>query len=288
MTGFSNRTYAVGNRTFSIEIRSINSRSFDFKCRLPSGLRSHEITLRKLIQDVLIRGKVDMVIDDRTGKSDEAQLLDAALISQLYAEVKAMAYQLGEPASGLLSDVLRLPQVNEQQNVMYEEEELEQLYTCLKQSCEELMEHRREEGAAMAEDMLTAADGILKYMVRIEEHETARMQQFRQRILGSLEKLMGKADYDRSRFEQEMLYYIEKLDINEEKVRLQQHLRYFEEVVRNNGQIEKGKKISFIGQEIGREINTMGSKANYAPIQHLVVGMKEELEKIKEQTLNLL
>jgi uncharacterized protein (TIGR00255 family) len=288
MTGFANKTFEIQNRTIIIEVRSLNSRSFDMKSRLPFGLRSFEIQLRKIIQDKLLRGKIDLVIEEQNDRLLQGNLLDAALVLQLHSEVQAIAVKLNHPAENLLSDVLRLPQISERKDAVYSPENINQIMEFVSLTCDDVHKYRATEGEATRTDLLEAIMNMKEHLKNIEKYEPLRIDSMKARIHNALEQLKSQTEYDRSRFEQEMLYYLEKYDINEEKVRLRQHISYFEEIMQNSETMEKGKKINFISQELGREINTIGSKANYAEIQHLVVCMKEELEKIKEQSANLL
>ena len=273
MTGFGKASLRYGSRTITVAIKSLNSKQADLSARVPSAYRTAELELRSLITSQLQRGKIDLSIsiDDDALEGNASLINREALIGYVH-QLRALSSELGQELPLDTAALLRLPGVLDSESTRQPElgeEELAVLRQATQQAVDELTEFRRQEG-------------VMLYEVLAE-----RIQQVRQRLEEGLRKLMPSGDYDRSRLEQELIYYIEKLDINEEKSRLAHHLSYFMEVL-DAPQPGQGKTLGFIAQEIGREINTMGSKSNHAAMQQLVVQMKDELEQIKEQVLNVL
>ena len=291
MTGFGKAVLRYGSRTITVAIKSLNSKQADLSARVPSAYRTAELELRSLITSQLQRGKIDLSIsiDDDALEGNASLINREALIGYVH-QLRALSSELGQELPLDTAALLRLPGVLDSESTRQPElgeEELAVLRQATQQAVDELMEFRRQEGVMLYEVLAERIQRITALLAEITYPEAERIQQVRQRLEEGLRKLMPRGDYDRSRLEQELIYYIEKLDINEEKSRLAHHLSYFMEVL-DAPQPGQGKTLGFIAQEIGREINTMGSKSNHAAMQQLVVQMKDELEQIKEQVLNVL
>lgn len=291
MTGFGKAALRYGSRTITVAIKSLNSKQADLSARVPSAYRTAELELRSLITSQLQRGKIDLSIsiDDDALEGNASLINREALIGYVH-QLRALSSELGQELPLDTAALLRLPGVLDTESMRQPElgeEELAVLRQATQQAVDELMEFRRQEGVMLYEVLAERIQRITTLLAEITYPEAERIQQVRQRLEEGLRKLMPSGDYDRSRLEQELIYYIEKLDINEEKSRLAHHLSYFMEVL-DAPQPGQGKTLGFIAQEIGREINTMGSKSNHAAMQQLVVQMKDELEQIKEQVLNVL
>lgn len=291
MTGFGKASLRYGMRTITVAIKSLNSKQADLSARVPSAYRTAELELRSLITSQLQRGKIDLSIsiDDDALEGNASLINREALIGYVH-QLRALSSELGQELPLDTAALLRLPGVLDSESMRQPElgeEELAVLRQATQQAVDELTEFRRQEGVMLYEVLAERIQRITALLAEITYPEAERIQQVRQRLEEGLRKLMPSGDYDRSRLEQELIYYIEKLDINEEKSRLAHHLSYFMEVL-DAPQPGQGKTLGFIAQEIGREINTMGSKSNHATMQQLVVQMKDELEQIKEQVLNVL
>lgn len=291
MTGFGKAALRYGSRTITVAIKSLNSKQADLSARVPSAYRTAELELRSLITSQLQRGKIDLSIsiDDDALEGNASIINREALIGYVH-QLRRLSCELGQELPLDTAALLRLPGVLDTESTRQPElgeEELAVLRQATQQAVDELTEFRRQEGVMLYEVLAERIQRITALLAEITYPEAERIQQVRQRLEEGLRKLMPSGDYDRSRLEQELIYYIEKLDINEEKSRLAHHLSYFMEVL-DAPQPGQGKTLGFIAQEIGREINTMGSKSNHAAMQQLVVQMKDELEQIKEQVLNVL
>lgn len=291
MTGFGKAALRYGSRTITVAIKSLNSKQADLSARVPSAYRTAELELRSLITSQLQRGKIDLSIsiDDDALEGNASLINREALIGYVH-QLRALSSELGQELPLDTAALLRLPGVLDTESTRQPElgeEEQAVLREATQQAVDELMEFRRQEGVMLYEVLAERIQRITALLAEITYPEAERIQQVRQRLEEGLRKLMPSGDYDRSRLEQELIYYIEKLDINEEKSRLAHHLSYFMEVL-DAPQPGQGKTLGFIAQEIGREINTMGSKSNHSTMQQLVVQMKDELEQIKEQVLNVL
>ena len=291
MTGFGKAALRYGSRTITVAIKSLNSKQADLSARVPSAYRTAELELRSLITSQLQRGKIDLSISiDDDALEGNASLINREALLGYVHQLRALSNELGQELPLDTAALLRLPGVLDTESTRQPElgeEELAVLREATQQAVDELMEFRRQEGVMLYEVLAERIQRITALLAEITYPEAERIQQVRQRLEEGLRKLMPSGDYDRSRLEQELIYYIEKLDINEEKSRLAHHLSYFMEVL-DAPQPGQGKTLGFIAQEIGREINTMGSKSNHAAMQQLVVQMKDELEQIKEQVLNVL
>ncbi|OON66746.1 YicC/YloC family endoribonuclease [Hymenobacter sp. CRA2] len=293
MTGYGVAQRETEHYTAVVEIKSLNSKGMDLSLRMPRSLASSELELRNLISKQLVRGKVNVSIDiTRPASTRSRATLNREVLTAAYQELQAVAQELGAPTDNLLELALRLPGVVQSptEAATPTEEELNLSWTDLQPLVQEALDRaldfRRTEGQALTTEILSYIDRIRILLADVDRHDPTRLENVRRRMHDGLADLAQSDQFNPSRFEQELLYYIEKLDIAEEKVRLVSHLHYFTETVHLPEY--SGKKLAFISQEIGREINTIGSKANDSTIQHLVVGMKEELEKIKEQLNNIL
>lgn len=287
MTGYGKAVVDLPDKKVSIEVRSLNSKQLDLNLRTPAYFRSKETELRQLISARVIRGKVDFSVNLDSQQPLAVARIDHALAREYYNEMKALALELGMEASEVdLRTVLSMPDVVKSTQSELTEAEWQAVLVGVNEALDAFEEFRRQEGASLAKDLLTRVDLIEQHHAEIPAYETERVEKIRQRLEANLADTVGKDKVDANRFEQELIYYLEKLDINEEKVRLTNHISYFRETVAEEE--APGRKLAFIAQEMGREINTMGSKSNQAQMQRLVVMMKDELEKIKEQVLNVL
>ena len=285
MTGFGKAALENDDYSISVEIKSLNSKFLELNLRLPKHLNDKELETRNLFSEKLIRGKVNVFIEfDRKSKEVKPKnKINTELMKAYYDQLREASNVVGEPNYNLFNIALNMPNVQEFQK---EEEDTEGDWAVVKSviqsSLEKIEEFRTDEGDKLEKALTSYITSIGNELSDIEKEEGPRKEACKSKIQTQLEELNQK--YDENRFEQELIFYLEKLDIEEEKVRLRSHLEYFIKELKEGG---SGKKLGFIAQEIGREVNTIGSKANYAPIQHKVVQMKEELEKIKEQVLNL-
>lgn len=283
MTGYGKSSADLSGKKITIELKTLNSKQFDLNWRLPQEFKPAEAELRKVAQETLERGKVDATLACEITGADAAPKINEALALSYLHQFRELSTKAGVEGDAL-SALLRFPDIFRSPDLGLQEEEWDQVLQCLQEALDQVLQYRREEGARLQADLQLRLNSIAQKMDAISPLEEERTQQVRQRLEQNIARLQVNADQDR--LEQELVYYLEKLDITEEKVRLSSHLHYFEELMHAGGSV--GKKLGFVGQEIGREINTMGSKANHAAIQKLVVEMKDELEKIKEQVLNIL
>jgi len=285
MTGFGKATKEFENKTVNVEIRSLNSKNLDLSLRLSSTYRDKEHELKSEITKLLERGKVDLSVYVESKIQETPVEINTDLAKSYYEKLKQLAIDLNEPTSNMMSYVLKMPDVLKSERKEPNEQDWKDIQSVILLAVEGLNKFRSDEGKSIEKDFETRIGIIADSLEKIKEHDAARIQNIRDRIKKNLDEVVGKDKVDNNRFEQELIYYIEKLDINEEKVRLKTHLDYF---IKTMKEPAGGRKLNFIGQEIGREVNTIGSKANDAEMQKLVVLMKDELEKIKEQTNNVL
>ena len=287
MTGYGKAQCLLGPDKYLVEIRSVNGKNADISFKTQIIPRQHEVEVRKYITEKLNRGNIDLFVTvERAEGSATKQISRQALLAyyeQLENAVKGTALACCEP-DAVLQSLMRLPDVLETRSTELTEAEWTTLYGAIREAVDGLDAFRKKEGASLERDILGQVDKIESYIPEVERYERERVAGIRERIEARLCEIAAQPDVNR--LEQEMIFYIEKLDINEEKVRLRQHCRYFRETVAEEPL--PGRKLGFIAQEMGREINTLGSKANHAEIQKWVVRMKDELEKIKEQSLNIL
>ena len=284
MTGYGKATASYLDKRISVEIRSLNSKSLDLNVRYAPIYKELEGNIRAIIGEYLDRGKVDVTINiDGTGDAKN-YTVNQDLAKAYYKDLKALNDAIGEKSEDYLSLILRMPDIYINEKEELTDEEKEWLLGLVKEASEQLNIFRRQEGSALEKEFTERIEDIRRLLLEVPKYENERIDTIRERMRKALEELETKS-YDDNRFEQELIFYIEKLDVSEEKMRLMNHLDYFlETMVLPSG----GKKLGFISQEIGREINTLGSKSNHAEMQKLVVDMKDKLEKIKEQILNTL
>lgn len=287
MTGFGRAEQTVHEKTFLVEIKALNGKQFELQLKLPPLLRPYEFEIRNTLQENLIRGTIDcMVIIKQNGTSKPVNI-NTDLIKAYYTQIETLAGELNIDTNSVLSALLRLPEVVTPTNDILSETDFADFSKVLQEALNNLNQHRTDEGAVLEKDLLLRISHIKEQEEAILVLEPNRKKRIKDEINQLLEKHVGKENIDNNRMEQELIYYMEKIDIHEEQIRLRQHCEYFESII-NETDEGKGKKLSFILQEIGREINTTGSKAYDADIQKCVVKMKNELEKAKEQVLNIL
>lgn len=287
MTGYGIAAFDSGSTKYTVEIKSLNSKFLELSLRLPRIFSDKEFQLRNECNKQIERGKVNLSITiEQQNGIVKAAGIDTALLKNYYEQLKAVSNELGEPATNLLQLALGLPEVVKYDEETLSEDEWKVVEKTFNQAVAEFQKFRADEGNVLEQDLKYRIDIILKNLKLVEVEEPKRVPVIRERLNSFLQEATNREAIDQNRFEQELIYYIDKLDITEEKVRLKTHCEYFVETLKNAD--ANGKKLGFIAQEIGREVNTLGSKANDANMQKLVVGMKEELEKIKEQLLNVL
>ena len=286
MTGFGQAQVVVGNQKFSLELKSLNGKASDIRLKVPSYYKDKEMIVRRTLLKGAMRGKIDANLSIISDTGDNEFGINAALYKKYFNELLEIHQTIDAPTGDLASAILRIPNVVSSRDEEISDEEWKVVESIMAQAIESLNSFRADEGEAMYKDLMASRDIIANGISKIEPFEEERIERLKERLNRNLNEFKQSDSVDQNRFEQEMIYYLEKLDINEEKVRLAQHCVYFEEVI-NNSDLEKGKKLQFIAQEMGREINTLGAKAQHSEIQQVVVSMKEALEKIKEQVLNI-
>jgi uncharacterized protein (TIGR00255 family) len=287
MTGFGRAEQAVGDKTFLIDIKSLNGKQFDLQLKMPAFLKPFEFDIRKILSEKLGRGTVDCSINLKETGNAKPVTINTDLAKAYYKPLAALSKELGLDTEGILATLIKLPEVITPTSDTLNDQEWKQFTTAIEAAIDDLNAHRIEEGKSLQKDLQLRIDNILVQQSEVEKLEPLRQVKIKEGITKLLEDNVGKENYDGNRLEQEIIYYIEKIDISEEQVRLRNHCDYFYAVM-NEPEESKGKKLSFILQEIGREINTTGAKAYDSTIQKCVVLMKDELEKAKEQVLNVL
>lgn len=287
MTGYGKATAQFGEKKINVEIKSLNSKAMDLSTRIAPLYREKEMEIRNLITQTLERGKVDFSLWVEKDVADTATPINSALVQNYYNQIKSISETFNIPVpQDWFATLLRLPDVMTRVDIQeLQEEEWVIVRKTIEEALGHLVDFRKQEGMALEKKFNEKLDNIERLLASIEPYEQERVGKIRDRITDALEKTIS-VDYDKNRLEQELIYYIEKLDINEEKQRLANHLKYFRETMA--GGHGQGKKLGFIAQEMGREINTTGSKSNHAEMQNIVVQMKDELEQIKEQVLNVM
>lgn len=288
MTGFGKATVAYKEKKINVEVKSLNSKAIDLSTRIAPLYREKEMEIRQFIAKNLERGKIDFSIWIEKDVVADATPINMALVENYYQQIKKISAQTGipEPADWYAT-LLRLPDVTTKTDVEeLTDEEWKAAQQAIDEAVKHLIEFRRQEGAALQKKFTEKVDNIQALLASIEPYEKSRVEKIKTNIVNGLQQIPN-VEYDKNRLEQELIYYIEKLDISEEKQRLSNHLKYFRETMNEEGH-GVGKKLGFIAQEMGREINTTGSKSNQAEMQNIVVKMKDELEQIKEQVLNAL
>ena len=287
MTGYGKAVVAYKDKKIHAEVKSLNSKQLDLNTRIAPLYREKEMEVRQMVAEALIRGKVDMSVWIEKDTLVDATPINAALVENYYNQIKAIADKTGIPVpEDWFYTLLRMPDVLTKTDVEeLEDEEWLAVKQAVVEALKNLVDFRKQEGAALEKKFTEKVDNIQQLLAEIEPYEKGRVEKIKARIVDGLQQIPG-VDYDKNRMEQELIYYIEKLDISEEKQRLTNHLKYFRDTMAEPA--GQGKKLGFIAQEMGREINTTGSKSNQAEMQNIVVKMKDELEQIKEQVLNAL
>lgn len=287
MTGYGKAVALFQDKKICVEVRSLNGKSMDLSTRVAPQFKAHEMEIRAMVTSRLERGKVDFSLYTEQGEKVDTPSINIAVMQAYAQQLQAASEATGVAMpDNLMETLLRLPDVVARKEV-YEasDEEWAVAREAVGRAIDELMDFRRQEGEALSNKFRANIERIGELLCSVEPYEKGRVEKIRARIVDNLQKMVG-VDYDNNRLEQELIYYIEKLDINEEKQRLSNHLKYFIEIM--EGAVGQGKKLGFIAQEMGREINTLGSKSNNAEMQNIVVMMKDELEQIKEQVLNVM
>ncbi|WP_028787219.1 YicC/YloC family endoribonuclease [Terrimonas ferruginea] len=287
MTGFGRAEHTIGDKTFLADIKSLNGKQFELSLKIPAILKPFEFDIRRILSEQLSRGTVDCVISLKDTGSAKPVTINTSLAKAYYQPLAELSASLGLDPSHILSTLVKLPEVITPSSETLNEDEWKAFQGTLREAAGNLNQHRLHEGQSLEQDLLTRITNILYQQDEVARLEPLRQQKIREGITRLLEEKVGKENYDANRLEQELIYYIEKIDISEEQVRLKNHCEYFRSILQEP-EDAKGKKLSFILQEIGREINTTGSKAYDSTIQKCVVLMKDELEKAKEQVLNVL
>ncbi|MCX6204971.1 MAG: YicC family protein [Bacteroidetes bacterium] len=287
MTGYGRAEQTINGKTFLVEIKSLNGKQFDLRLNIPSLLKPYEFDVRNILSEGLQRGSVECIITLKQNGASKPVSINTDLAKAYYQPVAELAAELNLQTGDILSTILKLPDVITPSTEMLSDEEWKGFEVVLKEAIAFLNAHRQNEGKSLETDLLLRLTNIEIQQKQIVELEPLRRQRIREGLMKVLEENVGKENYDPNRLEQELIYYIEKIDISEEQVRLNNHCKYFRDILHEKD-ISKGKKLSFILQEFGREINTTGSKAYDAVMQKCVILMKDELEKAKEQVLNVL
>jgi len=287
MTGFGRAEQTVNEKTFLVEIKALNGKQLELQLKLPPLLRPYEFEIRNALQENLVRGTIDCNVSIKQNGTSKPVNINTDLIKAYYQQIDKLAGELNIDTNSVLSALLRLPEVVTPTNDVLNENDYAEFSKVLAAALADLNQHRTDEGAVLEKDLIKRIANIKEQEEAILKLEPNREKRIREEINQLLEKHVGKDNIDNNRMEQELIYYMEKIDIHEEQIRLRQHCEYFQSIM-NQPEEGKGKKLSFILQEIGREINTTGSKAYDADIQKCVVQMKDELEKAKEQVLNVL
>ena len=288
MTGYGKAELTLPSGTLTIEIRTLNSKSADINIKTQLLPKDKEILIRQKLADTLVRGTIDFYANFAPNESAATRKINQEMVLSYFSQIEEIMEKAGirqENKADVIDSILRFPDVTDSKKEdIVNDENWPEMEDCIDNAVAQVNEYREKEGTSLYRDVTSRVGNILEYENQVEGFEKERLEAVKEKLLKALEDLRQKPD--QSRFEQEMIFYIEKLDINEEKVRLRQHCKYFLETI--DGEPYPGKKLGFIIQEMGREINTTGSKANHAGIQKLVVHMKDELEKIREQSMNIL
>ena len=287
MTGFGRAEQTINDKTYLVEVKSLNGKQFEVNLKIPALLKSFEFDIRNLLQESLFRGSVECLIVIKQNGSSKPVVINTELIKSYYKQIEQLAGELSINTDAVLSSLLRLPEVISPSNEVLGKNDWEELKTVIESALKELNSHREEEGKSLQKELLLRLQNIEAQEVEILKLEPERRKKIKENMVQNLNEHLGKENYEANRLEQEIIYYIEKIDIREEQVRLRNHCEYFLTIL-NNSEEMKGKKLGFVIQEIGREINTTGSKAYDSQIQKCVVLMKDELEKAKEQIFNVL
>ncbi len=286
MTGYGQASKQYNDKTILVDVKTLNGKSTDVRIKAPHIYRSKELDIRNLVLNYAHRGKIDVTVTIESPSGEEAYVINTALIQQYYSELQALTQQYNNQ-NDILQSIMKIPNVVTLSTEELDLREWKTVLEAIHAAGKQLVSFRNQEGKGIYDDLLTNTTTILSLLEQVPQYEEERINKLRKRLQSNIEQEVSKEQYDPNRFEQEMFFYIEKLDISEEKARLSHHCKYFIEVLNTDDQV-KGRKLSFISQEIGREINTLGAKAQDNNLQKLVVNMKDALEKIKEQIANVL
>lgn len=286
MTGFGKSEGQIGQKHYTVELRSLNSKQLDINVRMPSPFKEKEMALRNHLAASIFRGKVDITIYYDSLGEEKKLRINKELMAAYYSDLRTVAERIGQQEVDYMSLLMRIPDAMSPEKQELDEKEWSAIMDLINKALAQFIEYRSNEGKVLQEDFSMRIDNILEHLKSLEEPVKKRKERVKKRLFNNLEEFIPADKVDHNRYEQEVLYYLEKLDVTEEQVRLQKNCEHFTEALGTKK--SQGKKLGFISQEIGREINTIGSKANDADMQRIVVGMKDELEKIKEQTLNVL
>jgi uncharacterized protein (TIGR00255 family) len=286
MTGFGRANGNWRNKSLNIEVKSLNSKFTDLRLKLPNNYKDKETELRKIIQDNIGRGKIEFALELVSAEDQDSLSLNIPLFKKYFSALNQLKNELNLEHADLMQSILRMPNVISSEATGLEEEEWKFVQNLVFDALKDLREFRLSEGIALALDLEQRVHNIKNLLLQVQPHESSRIDKLREKLHLSAKEFVRKETFDQNRYEQEVMYYLEKIDITEEKVRLDQHCIYFLDTLKGKD-VQKGRKLGFIAQEIGREINTLGAKANDSNIQKIVVQMKDELEKIKEQIANI-
>lgn len=288
MTGYGRAVKEFGPKAITVEVKTLNSKFLDLKTRLPQGYKTKEMEIRKILKDSIVRGKVDVSFEVKFLAVEQSFVFDKELFKAYHNELASLSSELNIATGDFTSAILRLPNVVAASEEVVNEEEWKVLRSVLKEAIQKLNQYRSDEGASLEADFKLRVNNIRSLLEQVGPFEEGRIEKIKERFRVQINEFMSNNSVDENRLEQELIFYTEKYSLSEEKVRLNQHCTYFLEQLADTKSNSKGRRLNFISQEMGREINTLGSKANSADIQRLVVQMKDELEKIKEQVANAL
>jgi len=286
MTGFGKATYENDKRTINIEIRTLNNKQTEISLKLPFILHDRENEIRRIAEQKLIRGKIDIFVVHDLKSEGEVPLINQSVVVSYFKQLNEISKKLDISNENILSIIMRFPEVFKNEKQLIQDDEWLNIRQIFEKAIDETIYFRKKEGLNLQKDLYERISKIKEYLNEIPKYEQRRIEKIKERLSGNLKEFITNGTYDDTRFHQELIYYIEKIDISEEITRLKSHIGYFESTIEENEPV--GKKLGFISQEIGREINTIGSKASDSNIQKIIVNMKDELEKIKEQLMNIL
>lgn len=286
MTGFGKSEVTIGELQINVEVKSLNSKFLDLSLKLPSSLKNLDLSIRSFVKEILKRGKIEVMIHYEKKEASKKIIINKEQLINYYNQLREVSNELKlKIDSDLIGYALKLPEVVQHQKDTIEEDSNGEVLNAIKEACKDLNSFREKEGDALNKELNKYVISILESLKEINQYEKERLPKVRDKLKKAIDELNLKSQIDEKRLEQELIFYSEKLDLTEEKVRLKEHCNHF---IDSTKELNSGKKLGFISQEMGREINTLGSKANNLSIQKIVVGMKDELEKIKEQVLNVL
>ncbi len=284
MTGYGRSSRTIGENHHEAELRSLNSKQLNLKVQLPPRFQDQEIQVRNFLSERIPRGKVDLSVKEKGENTEKLYQINKEVLRAHYRELESLAEELGDDRSEILSAALQIPDSLSYSSQKASSSELEELWKLLEDAFQAFEEFTEQEGGHLRKDLEAQIHAIKEGLDQIEPYEDERRQKVHERLRKKMKETLDQEEVDEKRFEQELLHYLDRLDINEEKTRLRSHLQQFHQVMNEEG---SGKKLNFISQEIGREINTIGAKADHAPTQQIVVDMKDHLERIKEQVMNV-